>query len=400
MSDAAYALSCGWGVDRLVPGSVEGVRAFAARVAQLAEVTADAAVGLSRVDPVWTGVAYAAFWEALLTHRQGFVEATVAFDAASAAMFTYAVELEVAKASAAVAQQVWAAGMDVARAYAWDQFVSGETLSPPTAADSVMLAFSPGGAGLRADAVSRLDGAWADVDRAARAALDALVAAQAKAPQAPHWWDTAGPKITGLFAPGDNPVKHEFAAGAVRGLIDLGLSGDRSIQVVVTRSLDSWEKAQHINPAGGIHGVGAIAGTLLIPGFGEEGFLASLAAKLVNRSVTRVIEDTGVNIIENTGIHIAGADSISALEQGAAKVPREWGEGIANSKGAGTRWFDPAAPQTNGVRIDAGTPGSSLASQQVDHVVVRSGGRILGLAGRQAHNWSPSRQPTSAHPPI
>jgi len=221
-------------VDRLVPGSVEGVRAFAARVAQFAEVTADAAVGLSRVDPVWTGAAYAGFWEALLTHRVGFVDATAAFDAASAAMLAYAVELEVAKASAAVAQDVWAAGMDAARAYAWDQFVAGATLSAPVG-DSVMLAFSPGGAGLRQEAVSRLDGAWADVDRAARAAIEALVTAQAKAPRAPQWWDTAGPKITGLFAVGDNSVKREFAAGAVRGLIDLGLSGDRSITAALTR---------------------------------------------------------------------------------------------------------------------------------------------------------------------
>jgi RHS repeat-associated protein len=76
------------------------------------------------------------------------------------------------------------------------------------------------------------------------------------------------------------------------------------------------------------------------------------------------------------------AKSLSALEEGAAKVPSAWGEGIANSKGVGTRWFDPAAPQTNGIRIDAGNPGSSWASQQVDHVVVRSGGRTLGPDGR------------------
>ncbi len=264
-------------------------------MAQYAEVTADAAVGLSRVDPAWTGAAYAAFWEALTTHRAGFVDATEAFHTASDAMLTYAVELEAAKAQAATAQDRWAAGMDAARAYAWNEFLSGTTLSPPTAADSVMLAFSPGGASLRADAVSRLDGAWADVDRAARAAIDALVTAQAKAPAAPHWWDTAGPKLTGLFAVGDNPVKHEFAAGAVRGLIDLGLSGDRSITTAVSKSLDLWEKSQHINPAGGIHAVGAIAGTLLIPGFGEEGFLASLAAKLANRSITRVLEETAMS---------------------------------------------------------------------------------------------------------
>ena len=73
-----------------------------------------------------------------------------------------------------------------------------------------------------------------------------------------------------------------------------------------------------------------------------------------------------------------GRGSLSALEQGAAKVPSAWGGGIPNTKGVGTRWFDPAAPQKNGIRIDAGIPGSSWPSQQVDHVVVRSGGQVLG----------------------
>jgi len=39
------------------------------------------------------------------------------------------------------------------------------------------------------------------------------------------------------------------------------------------------------------------------------------------------------------------------------------------------------APKANGIRIDEGVPGSSSPSQQVDHVVVRSGGRILGPDG-------------------
>ncbi len=76
------------------------------------------------------------------------------------------------------------------------------------------------------------------------------------------------------------------------------------------------------------------------------------------------------------------AEGAGALEQGAARVPSAWGDGVANSKGVGTRWFDPAAPKANGIRIDEGIPGSSWPSQQVDHVVVRSGGRILGPDGK------------------
>lgn len=54
---------------------------------------------------------------------------------------------------------------------------------------------------------------------------------------------------------------------------------------------------------------------------------------------------------------------------------------MPNSKKVGTKWFDPAAPKANGVRIDQGAPGSSFPSQQVDHVIVRSGGNVLGPDG-------------------
>ncbi|UAL30922.1 hypothetical protein K8W59_05345 [Nocardioides rotundus] len=63
------------------------------------------------------------------------------------------------------------------------------------------------------------------------------------------------------------------------------------------------------------------------------------------------------------------------------KLPSSWGPGLPNSKKVGTRWFDPAAPKANGVRIDQGSPGSLYPSQQVDHVIVRSGGNVLGPDG-------------------
>lgn len=64
------------------------------------------------------------------------------------------------------------------------------------------------------------------------------------------------------------------------------------------------------------------------------------------------------------------------------KLPSSWGPGNPNAKGVGTRWSDPSAPQTHGLRLDQGIPGSGWPSQQVDHVVVRSGGRILGPDGK------------------
>jgi hypothetical protein len=63
------------------------------------------------------------------------------------------------------------------------------------------------------------------------------------------------------------------------------------------------------------------------------------------------------------------------------KLPRHGGSGSPNSKKVGTRWFDTAAAKANGVRIDQGVPGSVHSSQQVDHVIIRSGGNVLGPGG-------------------
>lgn len=91
-----------------------------------------------------------------------------------------------------------------------------------------------------------------------------------------------------------------------------------------------------------------------------------------------------------------GPDRLNAREQSAkqqrsgnwvvpkdaqAKLPREWGAGDANRKGIGTRWGDPANPG-NGVRIDQGNSLNSQRLQQVDHVVVRNNGRVLGPDGK------------------
>jgi len=64
-----------------------------------------------------------------------------------------------------------------------------------------------------------------------------------------------------------------------------------------------------------------------------------------------------------------------------AKVPSSWGSGRPNKKGVGTRWTDPRN-QGNGIRIDQGDSLNTEVTQQVDHVVVRSGGEVIGRDGR------------------
>ncbi len=50
----------------------------------------------------------------------------------------------------------------------------------------------------------------------------------------------------------------------------------------------------------------------------------------------------------------------------------------ANKKGVGYRWND---GKGNGIRIDQGNPNNSQMYQQVDHVVINSGGKIIGRDG-------------------
>jgi hypothetical protein len=80
-------------------------------------------------------------------------------------------------------------------------------------------------------------------------------------------------------------------------------------------------------------------------------------------------------------LSVAANSGLTSLEQGTTKVPTGWGSGSATNKGTGLRWEDPANPG-NGVRIDEGVPNSPWPSQQVDHVVVRSGGSVLGPDGQ------------------
>jgi filamentous hemagglutinin len=63
-----------------------------------------------------------------------------------------------------------------------------------------------------------------------------------------------------------------------------------------------------------------------------------------------------------------------------AKFPDTWAV-TPNKKGVGFRWQDPKN-QGNGVRIDKGEPDISQPTQQVDHVIVRSNGRVIGRDGK------------------
>jgi hypothetical protein len=112
-----------------------------------------------------------------------------------------------------------------------------------------------------------------------------------------------------------------------------------------------------------------------------ERFIALLRKMAtVYSSLTRVLRS-----VMSGGVKVAppikAVTTKHLWSQGAAKVPTDWGFGTANSKLNGVRWTDPDDPG-NGIRIDIAEPSSPWPSQQVEHVVVRSGGNVLGPDGQ------------------
>ena len=80
------------------------------------------------------------------------------------------------------------------------------------------------------------------------------------------------------------------------------------------------------------------------------------------------------------------------------QIPQEWEPGQPNKKKPGWRWQDPMN-QGNGVRIDRGDTNSHHPSQQVDHVIVRKDGQVIGRNG-QPITGSIKSNPTEAHIPL
>lgn len=79
------------------------------------------------------------------------------------------------------------------------------------------------------------------------------------------------------------------------------------------------------------------------------------------------------------------------------RLPSGWAA-KPNKKGVGTRYQDPKNPG-NGVRIDQGNPNHSLPSQQVDHVIVRRNGQVIGRDGNPIQG-SIKKNAENAHIPL
>ena len=80
------------------------------------------------------------------------------------------------------------------------------------------------------------------------------------------------------------------------------------------------------------------------------------------------------------------------------KLPSEWGMGQPSTKKGGWKWTDPDN-QGNGLRVDPANPSSLWQTQQVEHVVVRSLGVVLGRDGKPI-TGTIKDDPINAHIPL
>jgi hypothetical protein len=109
------------------------------------------------------------------------------------------------------------------------------------------------------------------------------------------------------------------------------------------------------------------AASVAVPFLGEEGLVARGAS-------------TGLRAADEVAAVKGAVRPWAPSAQATAKVPSEWGAGTVTKKGEGVRWTDPQN-EGNGIRIDAGNPANSQTSQQVDHVLVRRNGQVIGRDG-------------------
>jgi len=272
-------LRSGVPAEGLLPGDLAGILGLVDTITRYAELCADSALRLERIEVEWTGEAAAAFHTKFALEPRRYRDACSAFDQAAQALNEYAIELERCRAEAAICIAWWGRGLALAQA------ASNKHPGDPV--------FSPVGADLRHDAAGKLDGLYADIDAAANRAADRLVAAQAAAPEARHWWDRLALSAYQSTLAGGYRTQQALSVGTGRGISDLLLSstsGRTYLAQAVDYQLDGWERQHGLNPHGGVHEIGRYSTALIpIPGAAAvtaEAVLERLAQRLSARGLS------------------------------------------------------------------------------------------------------------------
>ncbi|GGI76798.1 hypothetical protein GCM10011581_12390 [Saccharopolyspora subtropica] len=360
----------------LVPGDPDAVRATSAAMISYGDALHEAGDGLKRINTAegWDGQAADQFRDAFDGEPTRWLEAGDAFHHAAGALDHYSGTLTWAQNEAASAIRLWNEGeaatraAQVEHARAVDQ---AQQQAPPGA--PVTLPFHDPGEAKRQAARDMLARARRQLAAAGEQAADVVGRARDKAPEK-SWLgqaldttgDAAGTAVNAVASFGNAAVQHpELLAGLVGGA---ALTAVSSIGMAGGVALDAT-------------GAGALAGGPLTYASGAgivtgAGIIGSAAMALGAEAAG----DDEVEVIDTTDEPPAPAlpweDPVVQ-----EKLPDEWGEGRPNNKGVGHRWQDPTN-EGNGVRIDQGNPNNSQPTQQVDHVIVRDNGKVIGRDGQ------------------
>ena len=208
---ATSDLAHGYPPERLVPGDPGAVLRLGDALAGYADLLADAAHALSRVEVEWDGAAAGRFREEFALQPGRFTAAAAAFDTACSALGRYAATLLSAQLAAVRARDLFAEGLRAAAA------VVGGPLGVD--AGPLDLLTSPAGREQRLAAVELLERVRVDVDRAGNEAAETLRGAMASAPEPVSAWQHAWNFL--LAPPWEiNQERRDWAAGAVVGSVE------------------------------------------------------------------------------------------------------------------------------------------------------------------------------------
>ena len=320
LSDLAH----GYLPDRLIPGDPGAVAGLGDALAGYADLLADAARALGRVEVSWDGEAAGGFRDEFGLQPGRFSAAARSFDVACAALGRYAATLLSAQLAAGRARDLFAEGMRAAAA----------TVGGPLGVDAGPLEVltSPAGLQQRLAAVELLERVRADVDRAGNEAAETLRNAMACAPEPTSAWQHAWNFL--LAPPWElNQERRDWAAGAAVGILDTVVLATNPLPVALwvgatsKPQVNAFERRFGVDPRSGFHTAGAVVvPTVLTGGVALEGVASTsavragldvFAAKPVNplpEFLFRGGSRSPTNFTPRPGIDVTGLSTFDSID--------------------------------------------------------------------------------------
>lgn len=381
----------------LVPGEPTAVHRTAAAMRAYGDRLHEAGEGLKRIDSSegWEGEAAEQFRSAFDGEPIKWLEAGDCFHHASGALEQYCESLTWAQGQAAEAIRLWNEGEAATQQAKADHARAVEQAhqQAPPGTTTPQIPFQDPGEAKRQAARETLQRARDQLASAGGRAADVVGRARDKAPEEQSWLAQAGDAlgnaaatvVNGLASFGNAAINHP---GMVAGVV-----GGAALTAVSSAGM-----------AGGVAldatGAGAVVGAPMnyVSGLGMAAGAGMVAASVGGLGAEAAGDDE-VEVIDTDDAEPAPAPALPwedpAVQE---KLPEEWGDGQANKKGVGQRWQDPNDPGS-GVRIDQGNPNNSQSTQQVDHVIVRENGKVIGRDGEPL-SGSIKQNPEQAHIPL